>query len=432
MNPRLAKLLEIAENHGAQAVFLGLERINQLLDRLQSPHLGLTPIHVAGTNGKGSVIAFLAEIFQQAGLTTGSYTSPHLARFNERIRLNGAEISDEQLIPLLERTLRACSGVDETYFEITTACALLHFAHLKPDITLLETGLGGRLDATSVVTPGLCLITPISLDHQAFLGESLVEIAREKAGIIKPGVAVVADPGSESAREVIDTRARSLGAPLILRGRDYDFIEGVGGAWTYTDHAGAITLPHPGLRGRHQLQNAALAVAAIRHLPKKNRAVPNDFPSDMAISEEVIRQGIHQARWPGRLEFFPGAPPIWLDGAHNPQGARVLKEALLDGEAGKGATLLIFSAFEDKDIPAMVRELAPLAQRILVVGSSGPRGLTGERIARFWPAGEGMVTSHATAAEALATARLEASPSQRVVVAGSLHLVGAVRSLLNA
>ena len=297
---RLVRLLARAEDFSNKTIDLGLEATFRLLADLDNPQAGLSFIHIAGTNGKGSVLAFLTSLLRRAGASVGSYTSPHLVRFNERICINGKEIADALLADHLEAVLTANGNQPATFFELTTACALRHFSHVRPDWCLLETGLGGRLDATNVVTPRLSIITPIGSDHGDFLGHDIRAIAGEKAGIIKAGIPVAAHADPPEAAGIVRRIARERDAPLIEQGRDYDFQVHQDGSWRYEDRHRSLILPPPGLAGHHQYGNAALALAAFFHLP--------DGPS---LPSGRIGPALAKTVWPARLERFPGPPEIW-------------------------------------------------------------------------------------------------------------------------
>ena len=299
---------------------LSLERIDRLLAALGRPERRLPPaIHVAGTNGKGSVIAFLSAICEAAGLSVHAYTSPHLVRFNERIALAGRPIAEDALVAILDECERANRGAPITFFEITTAAGFLAMSRSPADIALIETGLGGRFDATNVLEcPALSVITPVSIDHTRFLGETVAAIAFEKAGILKPGVGAVIAEQPGAARDVITARAIEVGAPLRRHGTEW---------WhsghTYRDAEGAVALPRPGLFGPHQLANAATAVAAIRALARPD------------IGVDALSAGIESARWPARLQLLSDgdlarrAGPnreLWLDGGHNAAAGEALAE----------------------------------------------------------------------------------------------------------
>ena len=296
---------------------LVLDRVWSLLDRLGNPQDRLPPvIHIAGTNGKGSTLAMMRAGLEGAGHSVHAYTSPHLARFHERIRLNGALITEEALTDLLEHCYAVNDGDPITYFEITTCAALLAFAQTPADYTLLEVGLGGRLDATNVVArPALTVITPVDYDHQQFLGESLTEIAREKAGILKAGVTgIIARQHGESLT-AIEGQAARVGAPLQVEREAWHVME-ERGRLVFQDETGLVDLPLPALRGPHQIANAGTAIAALRTLGVTGGGL------------ETAMTGVH---WPARMQLLQSAPKdgeLWLDGGHNPAAGKALAATL--------------------------------------------------------------------------------------------------------
>ncbi|RMF75621.1 MAG: bifunctional folylpolyglutamate synthase/dihydrofolate synthase, partial [Alphaproteobacteria bacterium] len=317
-----------------RAIDLGLDRMRRVLARLGDPQRGLPPIiHVAGTNGKGSVIAFLRAILEATGRRVHVYTSPHLVDFRERIRLAGRLVEPEPLIAALDAVSAAGGRDGLTFFEATTAAAFLLFARTPADVLLLEVGLGGRLDATNVIAdPRLCIITPIARDHETFLGGTLSEIAREKAGILKPGTTAVVGPQPEEAAAVIRRQAARLSVPLRLAGEDFTWGEesaapaggddGGPGRWWFRGRTRRLLLPRPAaLPGAHQLANAALALAAVEALP------------ELEVPPQAMEAGIRWARWPGRLQrldrspltrLLPPGSVLWVDGGHNEAAARAV------------------------------------------------------------------------------------------------------------
>ncbi|MBT3360534.1 MAG: bifunctional folylpolyglutamate synthase/dihydrofolate synthase [Rhodospirillales bacterium] len=295
-----------------------------MLDDLGRPHENLPPVvHVAGTNGKGSVIAFLRAILEAAGYRVHVFTSPHLVRFNERIHVAGTEISDEALCALLEECETVNAGRPITFFEITTAAAMLAFARTPADITLLETGLGGRLDATNTVkNPLLTAITPVSMDHQSFLGNTIEEIVGEKAGIMKPGVPCVIAAQTRKGARILPAKAKEAGAPAVSEGKDW-FVLSRADGFTYNSGETVRRLPLPALAGKHQLRNAGHAIAIADQL------------EGFEISDDAIATGLGAARWPARLQrlttgplaqLMPDGWELWLDGGHNPAAGKVLAD----------------------------------------------------------------------------------------------------------
>jgi dihydrofolate synthase/folylpolyglutamate synthase len=385
------------------SIRLGLERVERGLAALGHPERGLRILHVAGTNGKGSACAMAAEALRLAGHRTGLYTSPHLVRFNERIALDGAPISDEELARAVDQVRRACpwhdaGGEDRlTYFEFATLAALAHFAAARAEAVVLEVGLGGRFDATNAVRPLACAVSRIGLDHVELLGDTLAAIAREKAGIFKPGVpAVVSFDQPAEALEALRAEAARRGAPFSVAAATWD---------------GPVAL-----RGPHQKGNAALAAAALRLLDAAGIRVP----------EEAVARGIAEARWPGRLEEIGG---VVLDGAHNPDGARALAAALPVLYPGRPVEL-VFGVLADKDHRGMLAALGGAVRGLHLVRPDSPRA---RPPASYRALAQGLVAradEHGSLAEALACARARAADGAVVGVAGSLYLVGQARALL--
>lgn len=398
---------------------LGLQNVRELLDRLGHPQNGFRCLHVAGTNGKGSVSVFLAEILRHAGCRVGLYTSPHLHHFSERVRIDGEPLEEDRLPLLVQQVQAAAAGIPATFFEATTALALQAFREADVEVAVLETGMGGRLDATNVIDPALCLITPVSFDHREHLGETLAAIAAEKAGIIKPGVPVVSGVQEPEAGAVIAATAAACDAPLWQAESDYQW----GG-----DHASmwfrAPALELTGLRcalpGSHQLANYAQALAGAARLRQVGWQLP-----DSALS----RAGI-TARWPGRLEWWGRPPVVLLDGAHNAAGAAALARYLAD-EVRRPVRLV--AGLSGQRLPHEV--LAPLAGLVRgVYAAPVTEGVAVPPAAIVdWARGRDLPASaFATPAEAFAAAALERQDDEVVVVAGSLYLVAAVREQLRA
>lgn len=332
---------------------LGLERITTLLALLGDPQDRLPPVlHVAGTNGKGSTCAFLRSALETAGLCVHAYTSPHLVRFNERIRVAGTLIEDTALAPLLAEVLDVAEAhnVGPSFFEATTAAAFLAFSRTPADACVIEVGLGGRLDATNVVTPVICGIAQVGIDHQAFLGDTLAEIAGEKAGIAKPGVPIVCLAQPPEALAAIERVVAAAGAPLLLEGRDWQIDMAL----------------NPGLAGAHQLRNANLAaqmLSAVLSLSKDGQRGPG-FDK---LTPGVITNGIAATTWPARLQRLPDGPltqngPVWIDGAHNPAAAEVLAD-----ELARQPMHLILGILANKDADGILRALAPHALSLTFV-----------------------------------------------------------------
>jgi dihydrofolate synthase/folylpolyglutamate synthase len=406
---------------------LSLGRIERLLAALGHPERKLPPvIHVAGTNGKGSVIAFLRATLEAAGKRVHVYTSPHLARFNERFRLSGALVSDAELSAALEECERANAGAPITVFEITTAAGLLLFARHPADVLLLEVGLGGRLDATNVIDKPLAsVITPIAIDHTDFLGDTLERIAAEKAGILKPGTPAIVAAQSREALGVIERQAARVGAPLRIAGEDWTATE-ERGRLVYQDEAGLLDLPPPRLYGRHQFENAGLAIAALRAI------------EPLKLAPAAFEAGMAKADWPARMQrlshgvlaaLAPAGSELWLDGGHNPDGGRAIAAALADLEERVSRPLvLIVGMMASKDCQGFLRNFTGLARRMIAVPiPKVEKGMSAETVADAARAIGLPATSRDNLAEALEAARkLDLDPPPRILITGSLYLAGEV------
>lgn len=410
---------------------LSLDRVQHLLGALGNPQSRLPPvIHVAGTNGKGSTIAFLRAILEAAGQRVHTYTSPHLVRFNERFRIGARGeshlVSDAELTAALEECERVNAGAPITVFEITTAAGLLMFARHPADLLLLEVGLGGRLDATNVIdSPLVSIITRISIDHTDFLGDSLEKIAAEKAGILKRGVPAVIGSQHREALAVIERQAGKLGVPLKIAGGDWTATE-ERGRLVYQDEAGLLDLPAPRLYGRHQFENAGLAIAALRAVRQ------------FAIPAAAFEAGMTKAEWPARLhrlsqgrlvDLAPSGSELWLDGGHNPDGGRAIAAALADLEERVSRPLvLIVGMLASKDCEGFLKNFTGLARRLIAVPVSGvEKALTSEAVADIARAIGISATSRDNLAEAFdAVRKLDLDPPPRILITGSLYLAGEV------
>ncbi|MCX7353611.1 MAG: bifunctional folylpolyglutamate synthase/dihydrofolate synthase [Alphaproteobacteria bacterium] len=415
-------LLERLSRLHPKIIDLSLERIERLLARLGHPERNLPPVvHVAGTNGKGSTVAYLRAIAEVAGLRAHAYTSPHLVRFHERIRLAGALIGEDALSALLDECERANGDAPITFFEVTTAAAFLAFSRTTADLLLLEVGLGGRLDATNVIAaPALSIITPISIDHVQFLGETLSEIAGEKAGILKPGVPCVMGPQPPEAVAAIEKRAKEIGAPLLRHGVEWH-VDVTGNGFVYRGKARRIDLPHPVLPGVHQIANAGMAVAAVDALAAR-----------FAIGEDAIRAGLQTAEWPARLqrlvrgpliELLPTGWELWLDGGHNPAAGEALAET---ARGWRDRPLhLVVGMINTKDLAGFLRPLAPHAASLTALTIPGNRAaVKPEEIAAAGQA-LGLASGIAPDAGAALTHIATGAPA-RVLICGSLYLAGKV------
>jgi dihydrofolate synthase / folylpolyglutamate synthase len=405
-----------------QMMHLGLHRTQAMMRALNSPQNQYPSIHIAGTNGKGSVAAMSESILRHAGLVTGLYTSPHLVRVQERIRVNGKQISSRNFAALatrvknVEAALLRTKDLDRplTTFEFLTCCAFLYFAKQAVDIAVIEVGLGGKLDATNVIRPEVSVITGIALDHQNYLGNTLNQIAGEKAGIIKEHIPVISGCGDPVPRRVIRNQAKAVQAPLLEIGealtiRNMRERRGLH-AFDLETPRGKFRNLRLSLAGEHQVRNAALAVAAIETL------------KSFRIGIGDIRKGLAETRWPGRLDDYAARRRTLLDGAHNPEGAALLRRFLL---ARKETEIhLVFGAVRDKDIRAMSAALFPLAAGIHLAPLVNTRSSDPEEIAKFFPRLQSRVKIHADVREALRSAWKDCSPRGLVVVTGSLYLVG--------
>jgi len=389
----------------------GLERIEAVLDAIGRPEQAFTIAQVGGTNGKGSISAMLAAILQAAGRRVGLYTSPHLAHYRERIRVDGRPISESDFVDGVDALGTLITRLDLTVFEAGTALALDHFCRARVDVAVLEVGLGGRLDATTVGKPRVVVLGPIDYDHQHELGDTLALIATEKAAIIRSGVAFSArqDPAAEA---VITRRAAETGVPLSLEGRDLR-VTPLG----FTLEVQRVHLEGPdwripdvacGLLGVYQPGNALLAAAAAREL---------------GADESAIRAGLRGARWPGRFQIFRRDPLVVLDGAHNPAGARALAASLRAYFPGRPVTFVI-GVLADKDAGGILAALRPLAARVILTASANPRAAAPEALRALLPAGARVDTARSPQ-DALAMAIAE-DPHGIVCVAGSLSLIGDV------
>ncbi|WP_282092089.1 bifunctional folylpolyglutamate synthase/dihydrofolate synthase [Epibacterium ulvae] len=394
---------------------LTLDRVWRLLAALENPQKTLPPvIHIAGTNGKGSTQAMIRAGLEGWGKSVHAYTSPHLARFHERIRLAGELITEAHLTDILDECYAKNGGENITYFEITTVAGLLAFSRTPADFTLLEVGLGGRLDATNVVTPEVSVITPISIDHEQFLGDTIAKIAAEKAGIIKRGVPVIVGPQPEDALEVIEATAQRLGAPMIAYGQHWHVYE-ERGRLVYQDERGLLDLPLPNLLGAHQIQNAGAALAVLRHL---------------GADETACEAAMTEASWPARMQRLQkgplvetaGAAELWLDGGHNAAAGEALA-AVLAG-LPKRPTHLICGMLNTKDVSGYLRPLAAQADRLIAV--TIPEEVNTLPAEATCDAARAVGLNAETAADV--NAALEAivaqTPEARVLICGSLYLAG--------
>ena len=401
-----------------KVIDLTLARVERLLSALRNPERAIPPvIHIAGTNGKGSTQAMIRAGLEAGGQTVHAYTSPHLARFHERIRLAGELISEPALTALLDECVRV-NGPDEiTFFEITTCAAFLAFARTPADWTLLEVGLGGRLDATNVVEkPRLTIITTVSMDHEAFLGDTIAKIAGEKAGIIKRGVPCIVGPQHPDGLEVIEAKAAAMGAPLWVFGQHWNVWE-ERGRLIYQDENGLIDLPLPNLPGPHQVQNAGAAIAALRLLGR---------------DEAACEAAVSRAFWPARMQRLRQGPlvdlapkvELWLDGGHNPAGGEAVAATL--ARMPKRETHLICGMLNTKDVTGYMRPLAPHVTRLHAVSIPGEKNTLPAEVTRDAARAARMDARDAASVADALTIIAATSPDARVLICGSLYLAGTV------
>jgi len=406
---------------------LGLDIIARILEAMGNPQNNFSAIHIAGTNGKGSVAAMLATIFCEAGIPVGCYTSPHLERFNERITINNTPISDNQVVQAYERVMAVKSlSRPATFFEINTAMAFGEFGRQGVQWAIVETGMGGRLDATNILRPALSIITNISMEHQDYLGSSLYAIAGEKAGIIKHGIPVVTGVHQKSALKAIVSKADQEKAPVYRYGNAFrsrkpsansraqysEFnYSGIQNRWPHIELS---------LEGDHQIRNASLALAACEVLNQNGKT---------AFSEETIRQGIKHTQWPGRLELVSRSPDIILDGAHNFMSARTLRHYLATRYKDRHITLVV-GILDDKPYRSIMKDLTALSHRVIVTQPIINRALPVQRLVEITAALGIEAVPIANVADAVKHAVAISKPDEVICIAGSLYVVGEAKTTL--
>lgn len=394
----------------------GLDRIKTLLAHLGNPHDKLSAVHIVGTNGKGSTAAFLSSILTNAGYRTGLFTSPHLITFSERIRVDGMEISETDVLRIGLKVMDAAPA-GTTFFEIVTAMALVYFQEQQVDIVILEAGMGGGSDATACVPGCLTVITPISMDHSEYLGETVAAIAGEKAAIIPEGSIVVSSAQPDEAFTVLAEECRACGAELIIAGSDYRFGRNSRGIF-YRSGECRLEGVASGLPGRYQAENAGTAIAAAEALGKVGYPVP----------EHAVTSGIATASWPGRMEKFSGQPMIILDGAHNPAGAAALAAELRELPAQR--LVAVLGVMSDKDLEGILSPVTEIFSSYVAAEPSVGRAQSSEELAaRLQSLGLSAV-SGGSVARSLETARISAGEEGVVIVFGSLYLVGEARAYI--
>jgi dihydrofolate synthase/folylpolyglutamate synthase len=421
MTRRLSYEDAVAYLFGLQkyGIKFGLSKTSNLLKAFGNPHLHQKYIHIAGTNGKGSVAAMLESIWMNSGLKVALYSSPHLVRFTERFRINGKEIPPGQVADLVKDLKRVIDQTQPpTFFEVTTAMALIYFAREKPDISIMEVGMGGRLDATNVIRPMASVITNISLDHQSFLGPRLTDIAGEKAGIIKPGIDLVTAATQPQVIKVFSDTCKRRKAPFWRVGREIRYRRN-GAQLNYYGMGRIERDLDLGLVGKHQLRNAALALAVIELIERRG----------FTVSSDHIREGLNKTRWPGRMQVVSKKPRIILDGAHNPDAMRNLVNSMRDAFQWKHL-ILVLGIMGDKDIPKIIKRIVPIADYVIYTRpeyyrAAEPQVLMKEA-APLRKKGEIIPTIP----EALRKAKGRSEPGDVILVTGSLFTVGEAMACL--
>ncbi len=404
----------------------GLKRVEWLLKRTGNPERKITCIHIAGTNGKGSTVEYIRSIMNEAGYSVGTFTSPYLISFNERVALNSVPIADEELLhyarllkPLVEEVSLTELG-SPTEFEVITVISLLYFADKQPDIVIYETGLGGLYDSTNVITPILSLITNIGFDHMGILGETLKEIAFQKAGIIKHKVPVITTADQTEAREVIDRKAKEMNAENYFLDRDFSVVHlestHNGERFIYTDSEDHIGVEFEiSMMGTHQIKNAGLAVAAIKYLTRSHKF-------DIPLS--TLTDGLRKANWAGRFEKVSHSPDIIIDGAHNEQGVAALKQTLIN-HYGSKRIFLLFAALEDKAYATMMQDLVSVVYEACFTTFDFPRAASAEQLLRESP----LENSYSIPSwrEALQHLKEQLQEDDILIITGSLYFISEIR-----
>jgi dihydrofolate synthase/folylpolyglutamate synthase len=395
----------------------GLDRVQILLERLGHPEKSFRSIHIVGTNGKGSTAAFLSSILNSAGHRTALFTSPHLVNFNERLRINGLEITPERLAALLARVLSQAPD-EATFFEIVTALGALYFAEEKSEIVVLEAGMGGKSDATAAIPGMMTVVTPIALDHSEYLGSTITEIAAEKAAIAEPGTPLVSAQQDAEVQSVIYKLAAAQKNPLYLAGED--FLATWNKDWTlaYQGMQAVISDLNPGIPGRYQAGNAALALAAAEVLGR----------SGLALSNNNLQEGISSACWPGRMEMIPGRPPLLLDGAHNPAGAAALAAGLESYQYRR--LLLVAGTMSEKDVRGIFSPLASKVYRAYTVTPSVERAVEDHVLAAILNQQGINALPCGSVADGIKQAQNQAEDGDLILVCGSLFVVGETKAWL--
>jgi len=400
---------------------LGLDTIRAILNGLDNPQNKFLSIHIAGTNGKGSIASALSSIFNKAGYCVGLYTSPHLVKFNERIRIKGVPISDMEVLNAYEAVKDVFAGDREpTFFEYTTAMAFHEFARSKVDWAIVETGMGGRLDATNILKPRLSIISNISLEHRQYLGNTIAEITAEKGGIIKQGIPVVTGVKQKEAIEVLKNIAQKQEAPLFRLGEHFRVRKNKGSnTFSYVGTGSTWENMKAGLQGNHQIENAALALAACEILNRH----------DTNFNIEQIKEGLVKTDWPGRMEVVSQTPYVILDGAHNLMAARKLAKFISENLA-KNKTTLLIGILNDKPYKGMLKPLLPLCRRVILTKPTINRALEPEILHKFAKDFVEDIEIIPSVKDAFFYAMETVSSDEAICVAGSLYVVGEVKQAL--
>ncbi len=436
MNMTYAEVLAHLDALQMHKIKLGLEAMQSFLAKVGRPEKSLRFVHVAGTNGKGSVCAALGEVLGRAGYRVGVYTSPHLCSVRERFRIGREYISEAAFAELGSRICRILAGGQITYFEFTTALGLLWFAESQVDLVVFETGMGGRLDATNVVTPLVSVITSISMDHEAYLGTSLAEIAGEKAGIIKAGVPVVSGAVHPEAAQVIERVSRERQAPLYSLRQEFDYTLGPAATWTWRGGNAFANLAIEKLQSSRaslvQPENDSLVIAVLQLLQKMG----------FVVGEQHLRAGLAEVKWPGRMEYFEQDAPATdqskkvkklrylLDGAHNPDGVKNLANTLSSNFTYR-RLIAVWGSMVDKDLSTTLGAIAPLVDDLIFTRPAGERAAAPEQMVAYLPEElKGRARCVANIQEAVVAAQDAAEEEDLIVVGGSLYLLGAVRQIL--
>ena len=401
-------------------IVLGLSTITGILDGLGNPQNSFATIHIAGTNGKGSIASALSTILHLAGYRVGLYTSPHLIRFNERICVDGVPIDDDAVVSSWEAVKAVHQGDREpTFFEFSTAMALYEFGRRKVDFAVIETGMGGRLDATNIIAPVLSIVTNISLEHKSYLGNTIAAIAYEKAGIVKPGVPVVTGVTQKSARAVVEKAAAERKAPLFLKGREFRVRSKGDAGFSYSGMDHHWPNMRTSLAGAHQIDNASLVLAACELLMR----------GKADLSEAHIHEGLAKNRWPGRLEVVSEKPYVVLDGAHNLMAAKRLNRFLKTALAGKRITM-VAGVLDDKPYQAILKDLTEPCARLIVTQPKINRSLPPETLQTVARSMVDEIEIVPDVGDAVRHAIATSGPDDAVCIAGSLYVVGEAKAAL--